>query len=82
MGWDRSPTPAQGKQAFELASLYAVVRAARDASRSRVSLGRGLYRADEAAELRLAIKLERVGPWLDQLDAERARAGSGDGSEG
>lgn len=83
MGWDRASTPEQGQRAYELATLYGVVRAAIEARAARTVLGRGLYRGDVAAEARLAIKLDRVESWVRQLDAERARAGSGeDGSEG
>jgi len=79
---DRAPTPAQGRNSFELATLYSVARAALEAKDSRESLGRGLYRGDVAAEMRLSLKLEKVRPWVDSIDVERARLDAGvDGSE-
>jgi hypothetical protein len=72
---DRAPTKAQGRESFELARLYRVLRAQLAARDSRVSLGKGLYRGDVAAEMRAALELQRVRPWLESIDAERVRAG-------
>jgi hypothetical protein len=74
---DRAPTRAQGKESFELATLYSVVRATLEAIDVRESLGRGLYRGDVAAEMRLKLKLERVRSWIDSIDAERVRLNAG-----
>lgn len=79
---DRAPTPAQGRESFELATLYSVARAAIEAVDGRESLGRGLYRGDVAAEMRMKLKLEKVRVWVDSIDAERVRLNAGNGSEG
>lgn len=76
---DKAPTRAQGRESFELATLYSVVRATLEAIDGRKPLGRGLYRGDVAAEMRLRLKLERVRSWVDSIDAERARASAGNG---
>jgi hypothetical protein len=82
MAVDRSPTPAQGKESYELAVLYSVARAALEAVDGRESLGRGLYRGDVAAEMRMKLKLEKVRSWVDSIDAERVRVNAGaDSSE-
>jgi hypothetical protein len=36
-----------------------------------------LYRGDVAAEMRAALELQRVRPWLESIDAERVRANAG-----
>ena len=77
---DKAPTLAQGRESFELATLYSVVRATLEAIDIREPLGRGLYRGDVAAEMRLKLKLERVRSWVDSIDAERVRMRAGDGS--
>lgn len=80
---DRAPTPAQGKESFELAVLYGVARAALAARDARKPLGGGLYRGDSAAEMRLALKLEKVRSWVESIDAERVRVNAGaDGRDG
>jgi hypothetical protein len=74
---DRAPTKAQGRESYELATLYGVARAALEAVDVRQSLGRGLYRGDVAAEMRMKLKLERVRSWVDSIDAERVRVNAG-----
>jgi hypothetical protein len=79
---DRAPTQAQGRESFELATLYSVVRATIEAIDVRESLGRGLYRGDVAAEMRMKLKLEKVRGWVDSIDAERVRMNAGVNGDG
>jgi len=80
---DRAPTPAQGKESYELAVLYGLARSVLEAVDGRASLGRGLYRGDVAAEMRMKLKAEKVRSWVWSIDAERVRLNAGaDDSEG
>jgi hypothetical protein len=77
MAVPHSNTVAQGRRAFEEALVYGALSAVLAAADMREHLGRGLYRGDEAAELRAKLRLEKVRPWVRAIDAERERLNSG-----
>jgi hypothetical protein len=56
---DKAPTLSEGRESYELATLYTIARAARDACDVRVWLGVDAYRGEVSSEMRLAIKLDR-----------------------